>query len=131
MATVHGTRIIYPEMQCGMNFISNLALSNNTKMIIDVLDRAFSEWGDGSGVNTPDLKSQVFFTDNVANSYIWSDIKKICTRGPVTHNRRYPQDTKRKIAVYILTWDKYSEWRAKQEIKEKKEPEPKKEEIKF
>lgn len=113
--------IINPMSQCGMNFICNLYYAQTLEEQIEALDRAFSYWGEqaektyGSATTKmANASSQVYFTDNVDNeSKIWPEIKKLCHRGPVTHNRRYANTPDRRIAIYILTWDVYSEWRKK------------------
>lgn len=111
-------KVQYPNAQCGMNFISLLANATTVKNQIHVLDYAFNSWGHDyySSAGTPDMKSQVFFTDTIESEDTrWPEIKKICHRGPVTPNARYKvgNPERKHIAVYILTRGDYYKWREK------------------
>lgn len=120
MKTLKNTAVTIkmPPKQCGMNFVAGLMYAPTIEQQIEVLDFAFTCWGSDSpwgAFGKEDNKSQVIFTDTVDKEAArWAEIKKICYRGPVTKNRRYDNNPfhQKEIAVYILTWEDYSKWRA-------------------
>lgn len=119
-------QVIYPLSQCGMNFLAELSHAHDIISQIKTLDYAFNHNGryypipdekQDFNCGNPDHKSQIFFTDTVNNDLSdnnrWAEIKKLCTRGPVTPNARYAENStfRNNIAVYVLVRKDYYKWR--------------------